>query len=172
MARETEMVKVYPSDEAVRAKVGVYEAFGWEVVGNQKITEKTGSYEGADGNYYNTTETYVQLTFSREKSSPWYKKVVELEEEYYAEVNKQNAVMAQEPQKAKYLGFFSFLLVFTPLMPITLPLLIVNIVRQSKANKKYKQEHDEWISKKYSVNDAAARRKDELLEQASELVNA
>ena len=131
-----------------------------------------GLYEGADGNYYNTTETYVQLTFSREKSSPWYKKVAELEEEYYAEVNKQNAVMAQEPQKAKYLGFFSFLLVFTPLMPITLPLLIVNIVRQSKANKKYKQEHDEWINKKYSVNDAAARRKDELLEQASELVNA
>ena len=84
----------------------------------------------------------------------------------------EEAVMAQEPQKAKYLGFFSFLLVFTPLMPITLPLLIVNIVRQSKANKKYKQEHDEWINKKYSVNDAAARRKDELLEQASELVNA
>ncbi len=172
MARETEMVKVYPSDEAVRAKVTVFEAFGWELVGNQKITEKTGSYEGADGNYYNTTETYVQLTFSREKSSPWYKEVAALEDEYYAEVSKQNQIMAAEPKKAKYLGFFSFLLVFTPLIPITLPLLIINIVRQCNANKKYKKEHDEWISKKYSVNDAAAAKKEELLEKASALVNA
>ncbi len=170
MAKETEVVKVYPSDEAVRQKIKLFESFGWEVVGNQKITDKVGSYEGADGNYYDRLETYIQLTFSREKSSSWYKEIVELEKAYYAESNAKERMYAEEPKKPKYVTFFGVLLVFTPLLPITLPLLIINIVRQVKGKKAYKKAHDEWVNKKYSVQDQVARKQEEILKKASELL--
>ena len=170
MARETQVVKVYPSDEAVRAKINLFEAFGWEVAGNQKITDKTGSYEGADGNYYTTTETYIQLTFSRDKAAPWYKEVVELEQAYIREENVWNNTLTQEPTKPKYISFFGVILVFTPLMPITLPLLIFNIIRQAKGKKKYKQEHGAWLLKKDAASRSVAEKQRKIKEEARALI--
>lgn len=79
MPRESITVQCYPSDSAVNKKVKQYEAFGWELIGNQKIKESTGSVMGVDGNTYENFSTYVKLTFSREKSSEWYNEVTALE---------------------------------------------------------------------------------------------
>ncbi len=166
MARETKMEKVYPSDEAVRYTVDVYESFGWEVVGNQKITDKTGSYEGADGNYYTTTETYIQLTFSREKSSPWYARVKELEEKYY-DVKGEAAYHANtRPEKPK-LGF-GVILTFTPLFPLG----IFFIVSFFAKKKKYNGEIGGWLLKNDAVQANAKKDMARLKEEARALVEA
>ena len=171
MARETKVVQGYPSDSAVKQAIRELEQFGWDLTSNQKITDKTGSYEGADGNYYTTTETYRELTFSREKSSPWYKKIVELEQEYYALDAQYNRILASEPRKPKYISFFGVILVFTPLLPITLPLLIFNIIRQSKGKKKYKIAYDEWFSKKSDFARERMEKQEAIAQKASDLLS-
>ena len=166
MARETKMEKVYPSDEAVRYTVDVYESFGWEVVGNQKITDNTGGYEGADGNYYTTTETYIQLTFSREKSSPWYAKVRELETQYYEWENKAIQHENTRPEKPK-IGF-GWILTFTPLFPLG----IFFIVSFFAKKKKYNSEIAGWLLKNDAVQANAKKDMARLKEEARALVEA
>ncbi len=76
--RETKVEQVYPSQSAVDLSIKLNECFGWECMGQQQIQEFTG--EDSDGTRH--YETYVKITFSREKSSPWYSAVCELEDEY------------------------------------------------------------------------------------------
>ena len=84
MARETKTVQCYPSDEKINRMCERYGAFGWELIGNQRCTEDNGTFGG-----YKHTSTYNKLTFTREKSSPWYGEVVALEKEYESIMNSE-----------------------------------------------------------------------------------
>ncbi|MBR5659020.1 MAG: hypothetical protein IKX10_06440 [Lachnospiraceae bacterium] len=98
MARESKVMQVYPSDQKVQAAMDINSIFGWEVTGNQKFQEYTG--QTRDGN--TTTKhfsTYVKLTFSREKSAPWYSRVVSLEKEWYDIDVRMYALWKEKPTK-------------------------------------------------------------------------
>lgn len=73
MARETKEVQVHP--DKVNKALKWYERFGWEVVSNQRCQEV--EWEG--DTKYNVT--FNKITFTRDKSAPWYKRMVELEAE-------------------------------------------------------------------------------------------
>lgn len=78
MARETKTVQVYPDDAKINATISFWENFGWEVINNQRCQEFT--KQDSDGTQHYST--FNKITFSREKSSPWYNKVAQLESEY------------------------------------------------------------------------------------------
>ena len=60
MAKETTTVQCYPSDSAVNRKIREYEAFGWELINNQRCNEDKGTYGGC--RHYST---FNKLTFTR-----------------------------------------------------------------------------------------------------------
>ncbi|MBE5753844.1 MAG: DUF2721 domain-containing protein [Clostridiales bacterium] len=70
MAKETRVEQVHPEHE--NEKIKAFERFGWEVVANQRCQEQKGDY----------IYTFNKITFSRDKSAPWYNRVRELEKEY------------------------------------------------------------------------------------------
>lgn len=70
MARETRVEQVHPEHE--NEKIKALETFGWEVISNQRCQEQKGDY----------IYTFNKITFSRDKSAPWYNRVRELEKEY------------------------------------------------------------------------------------------
>lgn len=74
MARETITVQSHPDKE--NKTITRYEMFGWEVISNQRCQEE----EKRGDSWY--TVTFNKITFSREKSETWYKRVCELEVEY------------------------------------------------------------------------------------------
>ena len=73
MARETKIIQCRPSDET--KEINYYQRFGWEVIGNQRCQEE----EKRGNDWY--IVTFNKITFSREKSTPWYARVCELEQE-------------------------------------------------------------------------------------------
>lgn len=85
MARETKTVQCYPSDEKINETCARYGSFGWELIGNQRCEEDKGTYDG-----YRHWTTFNKLTFTREKTSPWYDEVTTIEREY-------DAIMRSEP---------------------------------------------------------------------------
>lgn len=73
MARETKVIQCRPDRES--DEISFHERFGWEVLSNQRCQEQ----EKIDGEWY--TATFNKITFSRDKSQPWYNRVCELEKE-------------------------------------------------------------------------------------------
>lgn len=74
--KEAKTIQCHPKKE--NGTIRFYEIFGWEVQSNQRCQEV--EYEG--GEKYNVT--FNKITFTREKNSPWYKRMCELEEEAHA----------------------------------------------------------------------------------------
>ncbi len=72
MARETKVVQSHPDREM--QTINFYQKFGWEVIGNQRCQEE----EKRGDTWY--TITFNKITFSREKSEPWYDRVSQLEQ--------------------------------------------------------------------------------------------
>lgn len=70
MAKETRVEQVAPRQE--NEMIQYYARFGWEVHTNQRCQERRGD----------TLYTFNRITFTRDKSAPWYKRACELEEEY------------------------------------------------------------------------------------------
>ena len=89
MAKETTTVQCYPSDSAVNRKIKEYEVFGWELINNQRCQESEGTFGG-----YRQLSTFNKLTFTRDKSAPWYNEVAELE-------NRHNRLINSEPYQRK-----------------------------------------------------------------------
>ena len=176
MAKETTTVQCYPSDSAVNRKIREYEAFGWELINNQRCNEDKGTYGG-----YRHYSTFNKLTFTREKSAPWYKEVAELEIVH-------NRLMDSEPYERKpskillYASISVLILAFAMLIPISsgfslmpgllaiiltvtdIILFVVYGVKKSRYKKEYKTSHSEW--ERTSMRKALAIR-----EQAGALVN-
>lgn len=87
MARETVTIQRYPDDSIINQTIKEYEAFGWELISNQRCQEYEGQTHGFDGSSTKHYSTFNKLTFTREKSSSWYELVVPLEEEYRSLMN-------------------------------------------------------------------------------------
>ncbi len=86
--KETKSVQVYPDNDAINRKIEVWGLFGWELLSNQRQQEKHGDM----------IETFVVLTFQREKSEPWYPEVSKLEKEYDSLCAEYSAIEAQAPK--------------------------------------------------------------------------
>ncbi|MDE7158147.1 MAG: hypothetical protein K2N74_01080 [Clostridiales bacterium] len=96
--RETKTVQVYPSDAKVNAAIAEYGSFGWEVISNQRCQEYTGQTRNSDGGSTEHYSTFNKITFSREKDVPWYGKVTQLEDEYFAAQDKIEHYEYLEPE--------------------------------------------------------------------------
>lgn len=104
MSKETKTVQCYPSDDRINAMVERYASFGWELINNQRCQEYTGQTFGSDGSSTEHYSTFNKLTFTREKSSPWYGKVTALENEYNALLDKKPTDLSVPPDKG-WLGW-------------------------------------------------------------------
>lgn len=167
MARESTTVQCYPSDSVINKKVQRYEAFGWELINNQRFQEYTGQTKSGDTitRHYST---YNKLTFSREKNEPWYEEVTELERQHSAIEMQQEEIEDTEPRKpsANLMitwimigGFGTALLaaIFHKLMPIgiligcltiALTIAVTRIIRKicyGRNIAKWHAEHDPAI---------------------------
>lgn len=131
MARETKIIQVYPSDYAIESAIKEWEAFGWELVNNQRYSDKdsvTIPYVGTS----TTTTTYNKLTFSREKSSSWYGEIKPIEEEYENVQRNKSNIMSDKPQKKKF-GIGDAILLILPI------LFVVEVIRLIVRESKYKK---------------------------------
>lgn len=189
MARETKTVQCYPSDEKINAKIREYNAFGWELIGNQRCQEDESLGEG----YYNTY-TFHKLTFSREKTSPWYSEVVELEKKYYDLMSSEPICYGSSPSK-RWLFFGIFGLIFGVLAflalgamfsPVSgsfvsvysvapaLVLISVGIICLSiyiAKTKKYNKTYYEYYKANNEWKSTVKKEADDILEKADSIVN-
>lgn len=182
MARETKTIQCYPDDDKINAEIKRYEAFGWELINNQRCQEYEGTHDG-----YRHWSTFNKLTFSRDKSSPWYNKVVALE-------NQHDSLMVSEPidyshSPSKYLlilgillGFFGIpffvcladsrtwfiiTIAFGVLFAIGLILLSVYIAKSVCC----KKEHSKYLSRKWNWKDTIEKEAEEIRRKAEAIVN-
>lgn len=171
MARESITVQCYPSDSAVNAMVARYEAFGWELIGNQQFQENQGSgydvWQGSVTRY----STYNKLTFSREKSAPWYHKVTELDRQCKQKEDEVRHMKGLEPTKPEFHNIVGVFLGVIGIWTLFIPFIIYMSVRRSK-NKNYEKSLRLW-HKTYDEKIAAEEREIESIKaQARRLVEA
>lgn len=162
--KETKTIQVYPDDNIVNATIGEYESFGWEVVGNQRCQEYNGQTRGVDGSTTNHYSTFNKITFTREKSSPWYEEVSQIEREYNVlsdtiqTYKNAKPVLSKTSEGSILLGVFLYCLWI-------IPGVIYTIVRISKKSKS-KKEYEKQLAEYFAVYPAKIK---ELEEKTSEL---
>lgn len=183
MARETKTIQCYPDDDIINRKVSRYEAFGWELIGNQRCQEFTGQTETSDTitNHYST---FNKLTFSRDKSAPWYDKVVRLESEFENLMDREPSRPADKRFKPfSWFGIIMFLIVgLVPLCVYRIALfqiiggvvtgiasilLIVAIVKSVNYNKRYSA----YLREKIDWEKTDGVTAEEIMDKAEALVN-
>lgn len=163
--KETKIVQAYPSDSAIDRAIKEWESFGWELTNNQRYQDKSSAYIPGYGTE-TTTTTYNKLTFSREKSSPWYPEVKRLEEEYEGVTGQISAIKSTKPVK-KPLGLLDIVLVFIPFPFVGL--IIYRIVLSSKfkkAMKKYEAESTQKLAELDSKAESIKRKARNIIENA------
>ncbi len=190
MARETKTIQCYPDDDIINRRVKEYEAFGWELVNNQRCQEYDGqSYDPIDKVTTTTYSTFNKLTFSREKATPWYDEVTRLERNFHDVMDtKPSAPANRKMQKAAYAWAFFFTVVGIAILlviglgmgggvigligiaPLTFGLAIfiaggVKRGKYKKARAHYEHTLDEW-------NSTEKRKADALMEKANKLINS
>ncbi len=102
MAKETYVLQC--SNDDVNFSVYEYESFGWELVSNNVITTV-----GAD-NVSIAAEN--ELTFSREKDTPWYKEVVAIGKEYEKAGDQIVKMLEEEPEVEMKFHWILFIALF------------------------------------------------------------
>lgn len=185
MARETKTVQCYPNDSKINTMIKRYEAFGWELINNQRCQEYEGTYDG-----YKHWSTFNKLTFSREKSSSWYGEIVDMEARYEKLMNDEPVLYASEPSKIWILFgivgivlgivFWLFMGVLTgsyfrisTLVPtlvfigIGALLLIIFIFKR----KKYKNAYDEYNKLKRDWESTSEAEAKQILKRAEAIIN-
>lgn len=177
MARETKSVQVYPNDYEVNQKCKREEMFGWEVIGNQSVQQ----FKGSDPDGTQHYESYVKLTFSRDKSAPWYAEVAELEKEYNHLESTYNSVSDAEPKEYRIwvtcvvaaLGCFTGLALsqfgIKVGMYAFVPTLVYTVYRLRKTFA-YKKEFAEWLESRKAIV-GIPERKQAIEERCNELIN-
>lgn len=149
--KESKTVQVYPSDDVVNATIEEYGSFGWEVVNNQRCQEYDKQTRDSDGSLTNHYSTFNKITFTREKNSPWYDEVTQIEANYNALDDKVKKYRAAKPScfppKHSSAGdivvcIFLYLLYILPGLIFT----IVICVKNSKY-KKYMKQYEERLAK-------------------------
>lgn len=157
--KETKTVQCYPSDSAINEMTALYSDFGWELISNQRCKEldsRTDNYE-----YYNT---FNKLTFTREKASPWYAQVCELEKQYYAASTMYKSTA--QPEKPEFNKACLILFVFW-LIPG-----IIYCISYGAKKKKYEKAMEEWEANTRKHQQEYGETMRNCRKKASELVNA
>lgn len=180
MPKETKTIQCYPNDYIINERIKRYEAFGWELINNQRCQESGGSIGG-----YQQVSTFNKLTFTREKSAPWYNEVAELENRYDSLMNSEP--YQKKPSKVLLLASILALIFAVGMLIPTLAMLSAGFmiipgvpgivfllldvvlfvlygVKKSRYKKEYKERMREW--EQTSKPQALALRK-----QAEALVN-
>lgn len=190
MARETKTIQCYPDDDIINRRVKEYEAFGWELINNQRCQEYDGqSYDPIDKVTTTTYSTFNKLTFSREKAVSWYGEVTRLERDFYEIMDTKPSPPANSKmQKAAYAWAFLFTVVgiaillviglgmgggvfgLIGLLPLAagLAIFIAGGVKRGKYNKayaEYESELSEW-------NCTEKRKADDIMKKANKIINA
>lgn len=113
MPKESKTIQVYPDDEIINKEIKNYEAWGWELINNQRFQEFV--RQDVDGTRH--YETFNKLTFSRDKDAPWYKEIRSLESEYNClhEPTKPVEPEKYEINKGSIFPAILMLLVFFPI---------------------------------------------------------
>lgn len=197
MAKETKTVQCYPSDERINAMIERYQAFGWELINNQRCQEYDGqTYEGDTRvSHYST---FNKLTFTRDKGEEWYGEVTALERDYESLDNECRRYKNLEPDtpttSSGYVlsliagililaGVLNFILAFTDkyytigyiLGPVFLVLgilrFILRAVRKNIKWKKYGEEKAEWKDRYGEKIEELEKQMKELMRKAERLVN-
>lgn len=174
--KETKTVQVYPDDAIVNAKIEEYESFGWEVVGNQRCQEYEGQTYGIDGSSTKHYSTFNKVTFTREKDSPWYAEVVQLEKEYYVMKDTSESYRAVKPvlRTPKPDGIIGVALGAYLYMMFLVPGIIYTAVRcsqKSKYKKRYQKELAEYESVYPARIEEAENRQAELRARAEKCIS-
>ena len=197
MARETKTIQCYPDDNEINDEIKRYEAFGWELLNNQRCQEYEGTYDG-----YKHWSTFNKLTFSRDKSASWYGDVTALEHDYESkdsECRRYRNLRPSEPSNTT--SMFGSILTILALIMIAAGLLNIllstmtpgfngglylglvlialgvlrfvgrALIRKSK-KKKYDQEYSDWHSTYYSKISALKSEMKSIMSKAEEIVNA
>ena len=182
MARETKTIQYYPDDEKINRECAVQASFGWELIGNQRCVE-----EKTYGEYVNTS-TFHKLTFSREKSSPWYSEVTALEDRYNTLTNSEPVCYADEPGKTLLFwgimglvfGLISVVLLasidmlgtvfYIPLALLLLGALFLVIYIARKV--RYSREYDRYWRRMSDWKDSTGKEAEEIRQQAEAIVNS
>ena len=168
--KETKTIQVYPDDVIVNETISEYESFGWEVVGNQRCQEYDGQTHGTDGSLTNHYSTFNKITFSREKSAPWYEEVVKLEKEHNTLEDtcskyRKAKPTCYPPKRAEGTDYFFCVLCYLALVLPGIIFTIVICVANAKY-RKYMKRYDERVAEYERVYPAKIK---ELTEQQMEL---
>lgn len=196
MAKETKTVQCYPSDSKINETCARYGSFGWELIGNQRCEEDKGTYDG-----YRHWTTFNKLTFTREKTSPWYDEVTDLERDYEKMEKERDRYKNLEPDEpgtsSKFGWFFTLIAIIfivagalniglsfmTPgynfglylglgFVVIGLLRFIGKVLINKSKKKKYQAAHDSWRESYSSKISAIEKDMKELLEKSDNIVNA
>lgn len=191
MAKETITVQCYPDDAIINKKIKEYEAFGWELIGNQHCQE----YEGQTVDYGmdSTTTTrhyssFNKLTFSREKSESWYREVSTLEGEYKKLMNKKPSEPYETKASKNYYAFIYLFAVFgiiligfggsvgiTALLVIGILLIVASvvvIVLTVRKNKRYRSAYSYYYSALRDWEKTSQVEADKIRAKANRIVNS
>ncbi len=111
MARETKTIQCYPDDNIINERIRTFESFGWELINNQRCQEFSGQTK-KDGKTYDHYSTFNKLTFSRDRSTVWYREVVELENKYNEKDNEIDRLNSLKPSRPKAVKTITMVLLF------------------------------------------------------------
>lgn len=174
--KETKTVQVYPDDSIVNATISEYESFGWEVVGNQRCQEYEGQTYGIDGSSTKHYSTFNKITFTREKASPWYDEVTQIEKEYYTLSDTASRYRSMKPvlRKLKLDGIAAAAIGVWLYMALIVPGLIFTIARcctKSKYKKQYERKLAEYNAVYPAKIKELERKQDELRASSEKLIS-
>ncbi len=120
---ETRSIQVAPQYE--QSTINEFEMFGWSVSNSQTIDTKDSHLEkDKDGNLVSVTEheSYVKLTFQRDRDMNYYKEIADCESRYYSLKKAEPALYV--PGMLKILGILLVLVGLITIKSIGFLLLI------------------------------------------------
>ncbi|MCH5166054.1 MAG: zinc ribbon domain-containing protein [Clostridiales bacterium] len=188
MARETTTVQCYPDDKIINDRIKQYEAFGWELINNQRCQEYEGQTSSKDFINGGTTitrhySTFNKLTFSRDKNAPWYNKAIELEKEHNRLLGTKPSNYAIRPSNNWLLGIIGLpvgiMLLFMlmqagALIVITCVLIVVSVlflITYCVKRVRYKNDNEEYYSKMREWENTVAKQAEQIRIKSEAIVN-
>lgn len=168
MARESKTIQLYPNDKVINETVKIYEAFGWELISNQRCQENSGSSSNYDGSTTQYYKTFHKITFSREKASSWYSDVSRLENEYYALGDEYKKIMGAEPDPPHFRFFVFLLLLIFTIIGGVLYLIWFIVSKVNYNNKRYPAWQEKYSKRLKEIGNRQAQ----ILIESEALVNA
>ena len=164
--RETKTVQVKPDDEIVNNTIKEYESFGWEVLNNQRCQEQ----EVRGGLIYFVT--FNKITFTREKSTPWYDEVTQLEKQHNEINNTIETYKDAEPEYSPVEIYISVSILLFLLGIIPGIIYLTVLISKKKEKRKAFEKELEYYNATYPAKIQKAKDEQaELRIQAEKCIN-